>query len=460
MPRSESVSKRSSRALLPPELADLTGMRSSKPTFYAEYRLSEERLTRTLRAMDRIAQELTAAAHSPAELCGLALIAAADHVGGGWACLVLQSPGSESEMLACGPERTVISGQRSLPASMLAGLQRAQGSELSNIVVSDGFVSVPVAVEGDHCGTMILQIGDRKLERLDITVLRILGNHMSVAVRASRLIAHSDKLRQETETLFAKAAWQAGFLAERNKKLEDAQNRLVRAHRREILDEERRRLARELHDSVAQHVLSAGMAVEWCRTELELGSPVRDRLDEAKDLIRIAVERLRAAIYALVHEGEADVDLAGMLIRLRAVHGVGPLDVKVRIEGRPILMKTDVEHSMFRVASEALFNTLIHAQASRVIIRLTYGQNDLRLSVSDDGGGDPEALRRVLRARGAGANRGYHHGLANMNDRVRELGGRLRFGRARLGGIRVEAWVPLPAPLTAGRSSAAEDDTS
>jgi signal transduction histidine kinase len=80
-------------------------------------------------------------------------------------------------------------------------------------------------------------------------------------------------------------------------------------------------------------------------------------------------------------------------------------------------------------------------------VRLAYRADEVRLSVADDGTGDPEVLRRALRA--AGRPGGYHRGLGNMASRCREAGATLRFARARMGGVRVEVRLPL-APEVAG----------
>ncbi|MEJ7702645.1 MAG: ATP-binding protein [Geodermatophilaceae bacterium] len=133
----------------------------------------------------------------------------------------------------------------------------------------------------------------------------------------------------------------------------------------------------------------------------------------------------------------------------------------VRVEGRPVALSREQEQSLFRIASECLFNTAQHAHASRAIIRLSYTGDWLRLSVADDGDGDPEVLRRLATSNLAARN-GYHRGLANMITRAAELQGTLQFRRARIGGIRVEIAIPRPAaeteceprPAAAGASSA------
>jgi signal transduction histidine kinase len=130
------------------------------------------------------------------------------------------------------------------------------------------------------------------------------------------------------------------------------------------------------------------------------------------------------------------------------------LRVEVRIEGRPVVLPSDAERSLFRVAGEALFNAAVHAQGTVAVVRLAFRKDRLVLSVSDDGSGDPEHVRRSLRVAAAGDLDGSHRGLANMAERAREIGGTLRIRRAPQGGIRLEVGVPLPLEPPAATSCA------
>jgi signal transduction histidine kinase len=210
-----------------------------------------------------------------------------------------------------------------------------------------------------------------------------------------------------------------------------------------VLDDERHRIARELHDSVTQYALSAGMHIELVRSEID-DDRLRTQLDTAKDLTRRAVEQLRSAIYAL-HDEHAEVeDLPSMLRRLSGVHMPDELSVEVRIGGKPVALPARCEQSLFRIAGEALFNTAVHGEASRAVVRLAYSCAAVRLTISDDGVGRPEEVRRSLRAASATPS-GEHRGLVNMQARARELGGTVAFRRARLGGLQVQVDIPVNA---------------
>jgi signal transduction histidine kinase len=266
-------------------------------------------------------------------------------------------------------------------------------------------VHVPVRLSGRPVGAFVAWTPpDREIDDTDRSVLHILAGQTAAALQNCALLDHSARL-------LARTTRQAEDLSRRHAELQATQAELGAARQREVLDSERHRIARELHDSVTQYALSAGMHIELARTEVA-DVRLRAHLDTAKDLTRRAVEQLRSAIYALHHgESEAEEDLPSMLRRL---------------------------------SGEALFNTAVHADASRAVVRLAYGDGQVRLTIADDGRGRPEEVRRSLRAASVACPSGEHRGLVNMAARARELGGTLSFRRARLGGLQVQVDIPIP----------------
>ncbi|MPY96556.1 MAG: hypothetical protein GEU97_00870 [Actinophytocola sp.] len=205
----------------------------------------------------------------------------------------------------------------------------------------------------------------------------MLANHAAVALHNSFLLHATTRLRGRTAQLSETAEQRARDLAARNAELAETQQRLIAAMQRQALDDERHRIARELHDSVTQDVLSAGMTIELCRSELLDGpddvGPTIERLGAAKDLTRHAVERLRAAIYALHHTAEeSSGSLPVLLQRLSTVHLPSDLKVQVRVSGEPVALPGEAEHSLLRLTGEALFNTVMHTTATQAQVRLRY----------------------------------------------------------------------------------------
>lgn len=250
---------------------------------------------------------------------------------------------------------------------------------------------------------------------------------------------HNCELFQRSQALLAQS--QA-----RNAELLATQRELGAAQRRQALDNERHRIARELHDSVTQTVLSAGMQIEVCRSEvgaLTDNADLVERLDMAKTLTRSATEQLRSAIYALNHPEDAGrSSLPELLAQLATVHMPEDLRVTLKVEGSVAELPSAVEHALLRVAGEALFNAAMHGKGSRAILRLQYRAGAVTMSIADDGCGDPDKLRLMLRMADATDVDGHHRGLANMLARCREHGGSLAVQRSRLGGVRVVATIP------------------
>ncbi|MDN5914661.1 MAG: histidine kinase [Pseudonocardia sp.] len=299
---------------------------------------------------------------------------------------------------------------------------------------------VPIRLNGRTVGGFVVWTPpEREIDDTDHSVLRILAGQTASALQNCALLDRAERLHVRT-------ARQAEDLRIRNDELMRTQQALGAARQREVLDNERHRIARELHDSVTQYALSAGMHIELCRSEVEgwegKGAVV-GHLDTAKDLTQRAVEQLRSAIYALNDDDHGDKDLPSMLRQLSTVHMPDELRVEVKIGGTPVPLAPEHEQSLFRVAGEALFNTAMHAEASRAVVRLAYQPDRVRLTVSDDGGASPEEIRRTLRAAGLRGPSGEHRGLANMNTRAQEMGGTLRFRRSRIGGLQVQVDVPL-----------------
>jgi signal transduction histidine kinase len=186
--------------------------------------------------------------------------------------------------------------------------------------------------------------------------------------------------------------------------------------------EERNRLARELHDSLVQKLFGVVLAAQSAATLLERNAgEARMQVDRVGDLAQDAIAELRSLVFQLRPAAIETEGLAAALRKhvevLRRVHGTG---VELELEGKP-RVRPGVDEEIFRIAQEALHNALRHARAERLVVRLQENGDGLRLAVTDDGVGfDPGAPE--LRARSLG--------LTSMEERARELGGRLEIDSA------------------------------
>ena len=198
--------------------------------------------------------------------------------------------------------------------------------------------------------------------------------------------------------------------------------------------EERNRLARELHDSVKQHVFANALLVRAAR-KLSTRDPEQAQvyLEEAEQLAAQTQQELVELIRALRPAAIADKGLA-VVLRDYADGWSRRMGIaaEVRTQGEretPL----DVEEALFRVAEEALTNAARHSGARTVEVGLVWEPERLHLGVRDDGGGFD-----LARAEGKGL------GLTSMRERMEALSGTLRIVSS-AEGTTVEACVPLPA---------------
>ena len=429
-----------------PDLDQLTGLRTGKPSFYPEYREGAERLRRVILALDRISAALVRTMEGSEALVRAVADAAADHLSADWVVLGLvdgELPDAAPRHVVLGPDGVEWADLGSVPERVRRHVERLHAGDGHLHHHDDDprprHLHVPIRLDGRTVGGFVAWTPpERHIDDTDHSVLRILAGQTASALQNCALLERAERLHAHT-------AAQAEDLRVRNDELMLTQQALGAARQREVLDNERHRIARELHDSVTQYALSAGMHIELCRSEIT--EPVLlQHLDTAKDLTRRAVEQLRSAIYALNDDDHADKDLPSMLRQLSTVHMPDELRVEVTIGGAPVPLPHEHEQSLFRIAGEALFNTAMHASASRAVVRLAYADGRVRLSISDDGGASPEQIRRTLRAASVRGPSGEHRGLVNMDARAREMGGALRFRRSRIGGLQVQVDVPIGTP--------------
>ena len=206
----------------------------------------------------------------------------------------------------------------------------------------------------------------------------------------------------------------------------DLSGRLLTAH-----EDERRYLARELHDDLTQRL--AGLAIDAAKIERGGASPAAGTVR----LLREGLVRLSEDVHALSYRLHPSVlDDLGLVEALRTecdrVSRYGGMRVDFDAHGVPKTLAVDTSLCLFRVAQEALSNATRHAGAHAVKVALGPSGAGLRLAVSDDGAGFDTARR----------NGHASLGLASMRERVRLLEGELDIESTPGRGTTVLAWVP------------------
>ncbi|HUA10748.1 MAG TPA: PAS domain S-box protein [Solirubrobacteraceae bacterium] len=203
--------------------------------------------------------------------------------------------------------------------------------------------------------------------------------------------------------------------------LRDARRRLVRA-----AHEERRRIARDLHDGAQQQFVNLALSLELAARSLKLDP------DGALESLRHAREEARAGTLALrelvagIHP--AVLTSRGLADAIRSLAGRTPLEVR-HDELHEVRVDPAAEAAAYFVVSEALTNVVKHAGASRAVVRTVVADGQLHVSVDDDGCG--------------GADPGVGTGLAGLADRVAALDGTLRVVSEPGRGTSVSCRLPL-----------------
>ena len=159
-----------------------------------------------------------------------------------------------------------------------------------------------------------------------------------------------------------------------------------------ILDE-RNRMAREIHDTLAQAFTGISLQLEAAKSNLDSPETARERLNLAKNLAKEGITEARRSVQALRPE-VLDSGLAISLQQLidKMILGTG-IKAQATIEGEIRPLKPDIETNLFRIAQEAFTNTLRHANASEIKIELIYEPDLIHLQIKDNGiGFEPQRL--------------------------------------------------------------------
>ena len=256
--------------------------------------------------------------------------------------------------------------------------------------------SIPLYAGDKKLGVMnVASPGWRSLSPEDLQLLYTIGDLLSIAVERARLFARSTRL---------------GAVEERN------------------------RLAREIHDTLAQGLTATALQLESADALLDAGSQkAHEPLRRALSLTRSNLEEARRSVLDLRAAPLEGRPLSGALKALvdgwEAETGIGVRYLTVNAS-RPLPPR--VEAALYRICQEALTNVARHAGAQRVTVRLVATPERVQLVVEDDGRGFDAS--EVPEDR---------HGLLGMRERAEMLGGALEVRSGPGAGTRIEATIPL-----------------
>jgi signal transduction histidine kinase len=216
----------------------------------------------------------------------------------------------------------------------------------------------------------------------------------------------------------------------------------IRMHEEETLrrrGEERLRIARELHDALGHHLslisVQSGVALH---VNEALPEQARTSLAAIRDASKEALEELRSVLEILRQEGESAPRFPGSTLArlddLVAQAASAGLEVQTETVGDVRPLPYGVEAAAFRIVQEALTNVTKHAGRATALVRISYGDDHLVVSIEDDGRGSTTA-----------STDGTGKGLVGMRERVTALGGELEARPRPGGGFLVRARLPVEA---------------
>jgi signal transduction histidine kinase len=201
-------------------------------------------------------------------------------------------------------------------------------------------------------------------------------------------------------------------------------------------EEERRRIARELHDDTIQSLVAISRRLELVLASLDDTRRAEQQLSALQDLLQSTIEGVRRFSQELRPTLLEDLGLVPALRRLvkeLAPEGTAP---DVVVKGHSQVMSPSVELALYRIAQEALNNIRRHARAHHVRVILDMESELIRLSLEDDGRGfEMKAGLSELAQQGS-------FGLMGIQERVELLGGQMDIQSTTGQGTRLQVWLP------------------
>jgi signal transduction histidine kinase len=198
---------------------------------------------------------------------------------------------------------------------------------------------------------------------------------------------------------------------------------------------ERTRIAREIHDNLAQEMLGISVQLEVVARTMPANADVaKSQLDRVRLLVRHGIAEARRYVWDLRSQALENADLPTALSETaRRLTTDTSIEAQVQVSGTFRPLARPVEENLLRIGQEAINNAVIHAQPKRILVNLRFDARKVQLSIRDDGRGFDQAK--------AGVN--GHFGLVGMRERAKQIGGELKVVSGPESGTEVIVEAPI-----------------
>jgi PAS domain S-box-containing protein len=272
---------------------------------------------------------------------------------------------------------------------------------------------LPLIVEGKHRGMLVVGYRQRHdFAGRELRLLISLAEKHSIAMINAQL--YTDLLQREKE-------------------LEILSGARVQAQ-----EDERRRIAREIHDGLGQMLTAIKFNLEILEDMITAGKDERERIDDMKNLLDSVMKEAREISYNLMPSVLEDFGLAPAL-QLLSEQFANRTNVKVQFQAHGVTDRLDpqLEIGLYRIAQESLNNVSKHAEATEVNLQIIRHSNGIRMIIEDNGKGIT-AQPNLIRATGKGGM-----GFPGMRERASSFGGTLTIDSTPNNGTLIAVDVPL-----------------
>ncbi len=303
------------------------------------------------------------------------------------------------------------------------------------------------ARDGSILGAFL--IGDTRPYRFSarhVELIEALSAQAAVAIHNAQLVArerrameeHAAKLEREVRERTAELERRNQELSKIATDLQTLHHELTEVQKRQMLADERNRIAQELHDRVQQTLFTIGLKADWIMEHLPPYSSLAGPLRTIKQLASLGTAQVRDAIFALSSTELQEGGLVSMLYALiQNLRETSSIEIDLVVAEWAVALPSHIENALFTIAQEALSNARRHALATIVIVTVQVTSEQAALVVQDNGIGLSTQVLQAYR------NNTMHLGLKGMHHRVEELGGQFLLVNGEEGGLIVKAVIPL-----------------